>query len=79
MLKSKVDPFGLVFKDKKKTKVVPRTAEQLKKDTTDAESTKRREESAARLRSHRATNVFPTVDDGVITSPGTRSSKLFGE
>lgn len=79
MLKSRVDPFGLVFKDKKKTKIVPRTPAQLKQDTADAESLARRTESAARLRNHRATNPFPTIESGVIDNPGARSSKLFGE
>ena len=79
MIKRSVDPLGIVFKDKKKTKIVPRTPAQLKQDTADAESLARRTESAARLRNHRATNVFPTVESGVMPNPGARSSKLFGE
>ena len=79
MLKSSVDPLGIVFKDKKKKKIVPRTPEQLKKDTADAESSARRAESVARLKNHRATNAFKTIESGVIDNPGARSSKLFGE
>ena len=79
MLKRSADPLGIVFKDKKKKKIVPRTPAQLKQDTADAESLARRTESAARLRNHRATNVLPTVESGVMPGPGARSSKLFGE
>tara|TARA_R110000803_G_scaffold9868_2_gene30754 strand:- start:9 stop:281 length:273 start_codon:yes stop_codon:yes gene_type:complete len=79
MIKRTIDPTGLILKDKKKKKIVPRTPAQLKQDTADAESLARRTESAARLRNHRATNPFPTIESGVIDNPGARSSKLFGE
>mgnify|MGYP003635066572 FL=1 len=79
MLKSSVDPLGIVFKDKKKKVTTNETPAQLKQDTADAESLARRTESAARLRNHRATNVLPTVESGVMPGPGARSSKLFGE
>lgn len=77
MLKNKVDPFGAVFKEKKKKKVVPRTPEQLKKDTDDAEAATRRSESAARLRNNRTASGVSEFD--TLTRPGARSSKLFGE
>lgn len=85
LFKRSVDPLGIVLKDKKKKVAVPATAEAIAKQTGIAESAARRKESAARLQNHRAKTTALAAgfgsgeDENLITRPGARSSKLFGD
>jgi len=77
------DPLGL-FKKKTKTVFIPPTATAVAKQTSAAEVTQRRKETADRLRSGAKTTAIPsgirTIDeeDELVARAGARRAKLLG-
>lgn len=79
ILKSSVDPLGVVFKDKKK-KVTTTAPIKVAKQDSDAEVAERRKATAVRLAASRKNSTASSDDEeSTIFRPGARSAKLFGE